>query len=198
MTESRLHGFKGFHDPFNPKDLPPLSKMRSGVEFPNKVGGRHLVELVAHWYATDGQYEIPRDLVERAVRYTLAALRYFVDRNRVVELKGMGRIHRLLITNRKGRHPGTGEVFPIPPYAEVRWKASDDWIDDLTYAEYGRPRRKKGLHRARQRYYLTKLAEQGLLSPDISDRALAKLGITRKQLLKYIKQRTQGRGTAPR
>lgn len=186
MARGKRASFKG-HDPYNPKDLPIYP--RQAYDWPSRVGHKHLRTLVGYWLAEHGLYDVPPDLVDKMVRYTFAAVRYFVDRDRAVVLKGMGQWRRKAFAGRSRLNLTTGERRPGRPYIDVRWRTSDDWSDDLTFAAFQRPRRQSGLRRARQRYYLRKLAEQGLLTPDIHDRALAKLDLTREQLLAAIAAR---------
>jgi nucleoid DNA-binding protein len=187
MASGPRKAFKG-HDPYNPKDYPPvLAPAKAG--WPAQVGHKHLRVVVQQWFLEHGNYELPADIVDKAIRYTFAAVRYFVDREHTVVLKGMGKLHYKLIEGRKGRNRFTGEIFPVQPHVEVGWRPSKDWVDDLTFARFQRPRKRTGLHRARQRYYVRRLAELGLLTPDLSDTALERIGMTRNTLLKAIAER---------
>jgi nucleoid DNA-binding protein len=187
MSRGKRKSFKG-HDPYTPKDY-PTHNPRKGGDWPKDVGHKHLVELVQHWFLVHGHYELPKDIVDKAIRYTFAAVRYFVDRERDVVLKGMGRFHYKLIENRKGRNPLTGQMFTIPPHIEPAWRPSPDWVDDLTFAKFQRPRKRAGMQRARYRYYLRRLNDLGLLRPDIPTSMLQKLNLTREQVLTAIKER---------
>jgi nucleoid DNA-binding protein len=176
----RIWTLKG-RDQFNPATLPVMETIsRSKKPWPRQILPKHVADLVDQWLRKEFGYELPWVLVQLSVRLTMAAIRFFVDRDHLVHFRGYGNFQKEWVKERSARNPRNGERIRVPPHVRPRFKPDMDWQDDLTYTHYGYPRSHGTLARARTRYYLKKMIEQGLVTK-LADKSLAKLGMTRDQ-----------------